>query len=355
MRSYRGCRSVHWGFLSAAVYFGTVLSLVAQPSSPETPKAGDDQGVRSALSLGLKWLAGQQASDGSWTLATGPNPGTATREKVASTSLALLPFLTAGHTPQDGQYKETLGKGLAYLTGRMKVGENGGDLRDGATMYTQALGAMVLNEACARTKDEKLRTSGQLAVDFIVCAQNPQTGGWRYWPGTPDGDTSVTGWQFTALAMAKEANLRVPQQAFERVARHLNAVQGDDGTTYGYMMPGAGSHAMTAVGLLCRTHLGWTRENAALRKGVEKIAGLGPLDNVYFNYYATRLLSRYGGEEWQKWRKAMHDKLLGTQDKEGPTAGSWFNEKDFWKTTLGRLGMTSLCLMTLEAGQEQPR
>ena len=54
-----------------------------------------------------------------------------------------------------------------------------------------------------------------------------------------------------------------------------------------------------------------------------------------------------------EWRSAMEAKLTGSQDKEGPTAGSWFSVEDAWNQQLGRLGLTSLCLMTLEVGQEQ--
>lgn len=111
--------------------------------------------------------------------------------------------------------------------------------------------------------------------------------------------------------------------------------------------------SVTAVGLLCRTHLGWGREKTALRKGVEQIAGLGPQDDAYFNYYATQLMNRYGGEEWQTWRSAMKAKLTDSQNKEGLTGGSWFSPEDPWNRQLGRLGLTSLCLMTLEVGQKQ--
>ena len=51
----------------------------------------------------------------------------------------------------------------------------------------------------------------------------------------------------------------------------------------------------------------------------------------------------------------MEAKLVASQDKEGPTAGSWFIDKDSWKQSLGRLGLTSFCLMTLEVEQEKHR
>lgn len=345
LRSHPVCRV----FFPAAIFFAGFASLFAQAPLPDaTSKASEGQ---DAIALGLKWLAERQSPDGSWTFATETNPGSFPQYRVAATSLAVLPFLRAGHTPQDGHYKDTISKGLAFITSRMK--ENG-DLRDGATMYTQGLGTMVLTEAYARTKTGVLRGPSQASVDFILSAQDPHGGGWRYNP-RQSGDTSVLGWQFAALIAAKQAGFRVPPQAFEGAARYLDTVQSEEGASYGYTRPGVGSMSMRAVGLLCRTHLGWGREKPALGKGVEQIAGHGPQDDAYFNYYATQLMNRYGGKEWQEWRSAMEAKLTGSQDKEGPTAGSWFSAEDAWNQQLGRLGLTSLCLMTLEVGQEQQR
>jgi hypothetical protein len=68
---------------------------------------------------------------------------------------------------------------------------------------------------------------------------------------------------------------------------------------------------------------------------------------VYFNYYATRLMYRYGGEEWGLWQAATQGKLTTTQEKDG----TWAVQGPYSKN-LGRLGVTSFCLMTLEVGQQ---
>ena len=91
-------------------------------------------------------------------------------------------------------------------------------------MYGQAICTIALCEAYARTKDWRLRGTAQSAINFIIYAQDPKGGGWRYEP-QKGGDTSVTGWQLTALSIAKAAKLQVPQITFAKADGFLNTVQ----------------------------------------------------------------------------------------------------------------------------------
>lgn len=332
--------------VAASLLCGNLLFAADPASAPEQV----DADASAAVALGLKWLAAQQASDGSWSFAAEPDPGSAVNDPVAATSLALRPFLKVATHEPDGPYKETIAKGIRFLSDQMVVGKDGGDMRNGKSMYTQGLAAIALAEACAVTQDEKLRTAAQRAVDFILFAQDPQGGGWRYQPQQP-GDTSVLGWQLTALVVAQRAGLAVPQKAFEGAVRYLDQAQLDEGARYGYMPGTSGSHSMSAVGLLCRIYLGWTKDMPPLNRGVELIAEIGPGDNSYYNYYATRLLSRYGGDPWRTWRSALVKKLAESQAKEGKIAGSWSSNEP-WHKFLGRVGETAFNLATLQVNEE---
>jgi hypothetical protein len=304
-----------------------------------------------AVQLALAWLAAHQREDGGWRLnhQTGPcdsrcgNPGT-TGTSTGATALALLPFLGAGYTHQQGKYSDVVEQGLYYLSGRMLETRHGGDLQEG-TMYAQGLAAIALCEAYAMTGDQELRPYAQKAINFIVHAQHPR-GGWRYVPGAP-GDTTVTGWQVMALKSARLAKLYVPSHTTEMAKEFLNSVQEYDGAFYGYQasdkQPGP-----TAVGLLLRMYLGWHQDRVELARGTLYIGATGPSKtDMYFNYYATQVLQHYQGENWERWNVRMRDYLVKTQASSGHERGSWFFP-DRHGSIGGRLYTTAICAMILE-------
>ena len=151
-----------------------------------------------AVQWGLRWLMAHQRDDGSWnfdhhkSVCRGQcrNPGTEA-STTAATAIALLPFLGAGYTHVEGEYQEVVQRGIYYLVRRTRVTPHGSDLQEG-TMYAQGLSTIALCEAYAMTRDAALKDLAQGAIDFIVYAQDPKGGGWRYMPGQP-GDTTVTG------------------------------------------------------------------------------------------------------------------------------------------------------------------
>ena len=306
--------------------------------------------TEAAVARGLRWLADQQQSDGRWRLDGGP------RSDSAATSLALLPFLGAGQTHLSGRHRDTVARGLRWLTGNQ---EPDGDLRadsQGNTgMYAHGQGTIVLCEAYWMTGDEALRQPAQTAVDFIVQAQYPD-GGWRYQPGRElapgarRGDTSVVGWQLMAMQSARAAKLRVPEEAFELSSHFLDSVQHRDGALYGYQPGRPATPAMTAEALLCRIYLGWTKADLPLREGVRYLLDNHPPDadrpNVYYWYYATQTLHHVGGPEWERWNFLMRDALVNTQETRGKLAGSWAPRGEH--SSAGRVYWTSLAVCTLE-------
>lgn len=310
-----------------------------------------------AMESGLIWIANHQKANGGWSFdhRTGQcdsrcrNPGTVA-STTAATGLALLSFLGAGYTHRHGPFQNEVDKGLYYLTGRMLSTPNGGDLQEG-TMYAQGIASLALCEAYAMTGDESLRPFAQKAVDFIVYAQNPKTGGWRYVPGQP-GDTTVLGWQLMALRSARMAKLEVPEHVIYRATRFLDSVQDGDGhyrgAFYGYLGPERANFTTSSVGLLCRMYTGWDRSSAALIHGVDAIAKQGPSrDDMYYNYQATQVMHHWGGTQWRKWNARLRDYLVQSQAREGHEFGSWhFDDKH--SAQGGRLYNTALAVMMLQ-------
>ncbi len=311
-----------------------------------------------AVNGGLKWLKNHQNEDGSWNFnhlheGCGDSctlPGTLSSNTVGATSMALLCFVGAGHTHESGDYQDIVRSGLAFLNQKYLEAEQKGDMR-GTTgnsgMYVQGLTTILLCEVYGLTRDRKIRKVAQECVDFILEAQHPENGGWRYRLQQPDGDTSVVGWQVMALTSAKMAGLTVPGRAKVRAERFLDSVQLEEGAHYGYARPEKKA-STTSIGLLCRMYYGWDSSNPALRVGVEYLEELGPSnDNQYYNYYATQVLHHWGGAKWKKWNRVMREQLISTQETTGHAAGSWA-PRDPHSRSGGRLYSTCLSILTLE-------
>lgn len=316
-------------------------------------KYGGTAGSEAAVANALRWIAAHQLPDGGWnfdhTLGPGqrlsPNPGTLRDSRNAATAMALLPFLGAGQTHVEGEYKETVARGLTFLIAQQK--SNGSFHEPGGAMYAHGLASIVLTEAYAMTQDPALAPPAQAAINFIVYAQDPVGGGWRYQPRQA-GDTSVVGWQLMALKSGNMGYLQVPGAVIAGASRFLDSVQTDGGAKYGYASPGAGP-ATTAVGLLCRMYMGWKHDHPALQRGVEYLDKSGPSEsNMYYNYYATQVMRHYGGEAWERWNSKMRDFLVKTQSTDGPAKGSWFIPGDHGAERGGRLYCTSMATMILE-------
>lgn len=323
-------------------------------------RGGGTRQSEDAVERGLRWLVAHQSDDGGWRFDLNRLPcngmcrNSGTESSVtAATGLALLPFLGAGYTHQvEGEYQETVRRGLYYLSTKAMVTAHGVDLRGGGDkgMYGQGIATLALCEAYGMTRDESLKELAQGAVRFIVYAQDLRTGGWRYTPGTP-GDTTVTGWQLMVLKSAQMARLDVPSPALGLVTKFLDSVQFDSGARYGYLLPiprAEKQEATTAVGLLCRMYTGWHRDNPALYQGVAFLHKWGPSDtNLYYDYYATQVLHHFGGPEWQAWNPRMRDYLVARQSRNSHESGSWYFA-DGYGDAGGRLYNTAMALMILE-------
>jgi hypothetical protein len=318
-----------------------------------------------AVAGALNWLARHQSRDGSWSLVNYKvnckDPSCSGDAKAgscesAATALALLPFLGAGQTHKTGVYRKTVYAGVAFLLKNQKMD---GDLRMGQTMYSHGLAAIALCECYGISNDKLVGGGAQGALDFIMKAQDPAGGGWRYAPREP-GDTSVTGWQLMALKSGQMAYLKVHPGVFERAKFFLKACSGGKhGGLFSYMPGGvtAGGdiRAVTAVGLLCEQYMHMLRSDPAMAEGTKLLLDNMPdphVRNTYYWYYATQVMHNQLGADWDNWNRKMRRTLIDAQCKDNNcAAGSWDPMKptpDAWGTSGGRLMMTSLSALILE-------
>ena len=321
---------------------------------------GGDKQSEAAVERGLDWLAAHQSKDGSWSLnqfhvnCKGKHPACGDPGSFISdtggTALALLPFFGAGYNHQAGKHQQTVARGLLWLVQKETADGSLFFPGDSRPMYGQGLAAIVLCEAYGMTKDPALRDPAQRALNFIIKAQNPTTGGWRYLPGNT-GDTSVMGWQVMALKSGELAGLTVPASAFDGAKRWLASVEANrpTGGMFGYMSA-APSPAMTAQALLSLQLTGMHRDDPRMRAGTNYLLKNLPnpaTDTSYYWYHANQVMYHMQGEHWKTWNEKLRNHLVKTQASQGELAGSWA-PIDAREKAGGRICSTALRLLMLE-------
>ena len=104
---------------------------------------------------------------------------------------------------------------------------------------------------------------------------------------------------------------------------------------------------------MCRLYLGWKPNDPAVERGASSIARTGPSKDLYYDYYATLLMSHMRPELWLAWRAQMEEMILRSQAESGHEAGSWFADLDagHGASAAGRLYCTALAALILETCQ----
>lgn len=313
--------------------------------------AQSEQAVENALA----WLAAHQLPSGAWSLVhdAGPcngrcaNPGSKERFDPAATGLALLAFMGAGYTHESGKYQDTVNRGVYFLYQIMEETHEGGSFlyTSDRGMYNHGIAAFALCEAYQMTLDKDLEKAAQLAVDFIVSAQN-YAGGWGYLPGKP-GDLTISGWQVMALKSAHSAGLYIPGPVTFKLDGFLKTQRLEGTHFFGYGKPDK-SPTCTAIGQMIRLFRGAGTTDGSVLDAATYLKGIGTSQtDVYFNYYVSLFLFHIGGPLWEDWNTPVREYLIKTQATSGHEAGSWYFENPYGKEG-GRLYTTAMAAMTLE-------
>lgn len=354
-------------------------------------RMGGSDRTEKAVRAGLEWLARHQDEEGDWDpdefgerCADGKCGGKGFEFWNAGlTGLALLAFQGAGHTHNEGEFKETVRRGIDWL---LKIQSTKGKL-DGAFgyveiekgrpkeewVYNHALATLAICDAYASTEDPALKEPAQRAVDFSLRSRN-EGHGWRYGIASGDNDTSLTSWYVQALWAARDAGLEVPEEAFVGAMAWFDKATSDKGAT-GYRAPdGSSSYlmaqqgkydavpAMTAAALLGRLLSGQDKTDPVVLLGRDLLMKKTPEwprksarpINMYYWYYGTHVMFQLGGHRWGKWNKELKKALLRNQIREGEPAGSW-DPVGEWCIAGGRVYSTAICVVTLEVYYRLPR
>jgi hypothetical protein len=269
----------------------------------------------------LVYLRKTQQQDGSWA-SNGKKPGV--------TSLVLLAFLSTGSGPSKGPDSAAVAKGLRWVLDQQAdsglIASEGGD-----EMYHHGIATLMLAEALrgadgdlAKELEKKLDN----AVAVILKAQRTEgahEGAWRYRIKGVDGDLSVSGWQIQALRAAKKAGREVTAKSLDAAVQYVLKAQDPLTGGFRYFPSSRLTIPCSAVGLLVLE--GATDEKqkeAAARAEVylssdRSLPRWGSPHFFYGLYYGAKAMHGRGGKAWKTYQAAL-DKVLG--DNQG-LDGSW--------------------------------
>jgi hypothetical protein len=329
-------------------------------------KNGGSEASERAVERSLKWLAEVQETDGRWSssrheggrLKVDPLGQTRLDGGVFAdsgvTGLAVLSFLGAGYTHEEGNYSGCVKNAVDWLIQQQQSeGYLGGRATKYDRMYCHAIATFALAEAYGMQGDPssytELRDALRRGVQMIVSMQN-EDGGWRYIKGS-DSDMSMFGWQLMALKSAGNAGVPIPEATRRGMIRFLQSrALGIQGGLAGYKLNDKPTTAMTAEALFCRQMFNVPHSDAAsleavayLRKNLPRLA----VYDEYYWYYGTLAMFQMNGELWDEWNSSLRDTLIGLQRVSGPHAGSW-DPNGKWAGIGGRIYSTSLSTMSLE-------
>ena len=304
---------------------------------------GGSEASEAAVGRALVYLARNQQPDGRWRH-DGAQQG---RHDAAVTGLASLCFLASDHTPgREGPYREHVRKGVDFLLTQQK---SDGDFRGGGDMYAQAIVTLAVAEAALMTGDDRYRQAAIKGAEFILRAQNPTTGGWRYLPGDP-GDTSVFGWQVMALKSVEKLGVKIPPRNVQLCRKWLDSVTNSPHKMIsGYQNP-TPRPSMTAEAVFSRLMLGDTLTYAQQKEACDYIlaqqSGAGKGD-FYFIYYGSLAMMQLQNDSWSRWNGFMREHLVKLQKAAGEQSGSW-DPTGKYDVRGGRVYVTSLATLSLE-------
>jgi hypothetical protein len=300
-----------------------VLALPLMARADEPPTSRESAAVDTAVQHALTYLQRAQDVDGAWRAGTGKSAGVS--------ALCVMAFLSAGHTPGEGEFAETVEKGVRWV---LKAQQPNGVISTDGTyeMYHHGMCTLMLAEVagmCQGRLGEEVRAKLVDAVKVILRAQRTDSsnrGGWRYRVFGSDADISVTGWQLLALRAAKNLGCDVPPAAIDRAVDYLLRCYDERRGTFAYLPRGQLTVPCAGTGILGLELCGKKLHRApqSLRAGAYVMDNPPRLEQqhcFYGLYYCSQAMFQLGDEFWTAYRARLHRVLLPSQSLSGAWVG----------------------------------
>jgi hypothetical protein len=237
--------------------------------------------------------------------------------------MALMAILAQGEDPNHGPYAKTIRRCVEYILKQTNA-ETG---YIGNSMYNHGLATLALAEVYGALQDGRIAPALKKGVELIITSQEKNRfKAWRYSPDAQDADSTVSGACFVALIAARNAGLRVPDNAIDAALKFYTDCQSPGDGSIGYM-PGSGAHgsSTTAIGVAVYAYARkldqptFVKALRALNKiDKENSSGSYPF---YYEYYASQALFQGDFKSWEAWNKKRIQQLTETQNDDGSWDG----------------------------------
>jgi hypothetical protein len=298
-----------------------------------------------AVDRALKYLQKSQEKDGSWAR---------DRYSPPVTALCVMAFLQAGHAAGDGDYEDTVQKGLEYV---LKFKGTKADLIAGwygNEMYQHGICTLMLAQALPKCKGkltQDVKAKLEKAVAAILKGQrtsdpkSPHFGGWRYLQKGTDSDLSVSGWQIQALRAAKSAGCEVPKESLSLAIDYVRRCGGSVTGGFRYFPGGRLTVPCTASAVFALLEPRDAQPDKLITQAGAYVLKNPPRwgDGHFFygTYYGSQAMFRLGGDFWKEYQPKLYAVLLDNQKPDG----SWLGAR----ATFGPNYCTAMAVLSLTA------
>ncbi|MEM9237522.1 MAG: prenyltransferase/squalene oxidase repeat-containing protein, partial [Verrucomicrobiota bacterium] len=288
----------------------------------------------------LDYLVRVQKDDGSFPERYGDSTGIP--------ALVGMAFLSKGHLPTEGRYADALNRCIDFILKSQR--ENGlfekGNAGSGP-MYAHNIATLFLSEVSGMVDPERQARIGRAlprALELILRAQQVKKderhkGGWRYYPGSKDSDTSCSGWALMALRSAKLNGAAIPDQSITDALAYLDRHQHKEKGCFGYTGTEDHKNTLTGMGLLCLELCGRHGQPETILAAdfvMRTFRHLpGQQHEKYAIYYNSQAMFQVGGRYWAEFAPWMYETYLEKQSDDG----SWESRE------VGRIYGTSMMVL----------
>ncbi|MFK7818455.1 MAG: prenyltransferase/squalene oxidase repeat-containing protein, partial [Planctomycetaceae bacterium] len=278
--------------------------------------------IDEAIVRALRFLSEEQTLEGSWRAGK-------FGDSTATTSLAVMSYMAAGHTPGEGPYGTQINRGIRWVLAQQQP--NGmlvGKGRSHGPMYSHGISSLMLAEVYGMVDSglaKQVKSGLERAIKLILAAQNHRKepthrGGWRYYPTSTDSDLSVSAWQLLALRAAKDAGCDVPAENIDDAILYIRRLRTRGNAGFGYQTGHGSSATRAGTGILALEVCGDHHSKEVL--GAADTLIRRPLNSrdayfYYGAYYCTVGMFKVGGEYWERIRPILYETILAEQGADG--------------------------------------